>query len=103
MAFNFQKFSKSNTQTFGEPYDYNSVMHYGPYAFTKYKSRATIVPRQRGVNIGQRSHMSRIDLAKLNKLYKCGTKTTKKPTGFTAATKKPGKAVNLNFPCLHYR
>ncbi|XP_045124477.1 zinc metalloproteinase nas-4-like isoform X2 [Portunus trituberculatus] len=44
MANNFKKYSRKNITTFGEPYDYGSLMHYCSYAFTK-NGQMTIVPK----------------------------------------------------------
>jgi len=32
---NFEKFNASIVTSFGVPYDYESIMHYGPYAYSK--------------------------------------------------------------------
>jgi len=54
-------------------YDYSSIMHYGPYFFSKNKRGKipTIVPKQEGVDIGQREMLSKTDCMKINALYKC--------------------------------
>ncbi|XP_023344980.1 zinc metalloproteinase dpy-31 [Eurytemora carolleeae] len=54
-------------------YDYESIMHYGPYFFSKNKQGrvATIIPIKKGVNIGQREMLSRVDCMKVNSLYNC--------------------------------
>ncbi|UYV72156.1 hypothetical protein LAZ67_9001979 [Cordylochernes scorpioides] len=67
----FAKYTQKDIQHLGEPYDYNSIMHYGPRAFALFRSRATIIPRRAGALIGQRRGFSRIDLRKINKLYQC--------------------------------
>lgn len=57
--------------TAGIPYDYQSILHYSPYAFTKSSESKTIKPITRGANIGQRIRLSRADIARLNRLYGC--------------------------------
>ncbi|KAF1516886.1 Astacin-like metalloendopeptidase, partial [Eudyptes chrysocome] len=71
----FKKFENSNN--LGLPYDYSSVMHYGPYTFTNTTGEATIVPIPDGsVHIGQRQGLSNLDVAKINKLYNCSRCST---------------------------
>lgn len=43
---NFEKAAKGTSDGFGVPYDFNSVMHYSQYAFSKNK-RATLQPKVR--------------------------------------------------------
>ncbi|KAK7080398.1 Meprin A subunit beta [Halocaridina rubra] len=71
LEYNFEKKSSSVTTDLGLPYDYSSIMHYGPYAFTKRYGSATIAPRRSGVTIGQRNGFSESDVEGLNLLYKC--------------------------------
>lgn len=52
---------------FGE-YDYQSIMHYGPFAFSK-NGQKTIIPLTDGVEIGQRNHLSPKDIAAINAAY----------------------------------
>jgi len=49
-------------------YDYDSIMHYGAYAFAK-GSNLTIVPKENGVTIGQRSGLSKDDIAAIASMY----------------------------------
>uniref|UniRef100_A0A8D0FPY8 Metalloendopeptidase n=1 Tax=Strix occidentalis caurina TaxID=311401 RepID=A0A8D0FPY8_STROC len=71
----FRKFENSNN--LGLPYDYASVMHYGPYTFTNTTGKATIVPiPDESVQIGQRQGLSNLDVAKINKLYNCSCCST---------------------------
>ncbi|CEK12239.1 Dot/Icm T4SS effector Zinc-dependent metalloprotease LegP [Legionella hackeliae] len=57
----------SDGKDFGE-YDYQSIMHYGPYSFTK-NGQKTIIPLVDGVEIGQRNHLSEKDIAAINAMY----------------------------------
>ncbi|MFI4962709.1 MAG: Dot/Icm T4SS effector Zinc-dependent metalloprotease LegP [Legionellales bacterium] len=52
---------------FGE-YDYQSIMHYGPYAFSK-NGEKTIIPLVEGAEIGQRSQLSKKDIAAIQAMY----------------------------------
>lgn len=64
--YNFEQHF-SDGRDFGE-YDYQSIMHYGPYAFSK-NGQPTIVPLIAGANIGQRGQLSDKDIAAINALY----------------------------------
>jgi hypothetical protein len=44
MEQNFDKYPASIITSFGVPYDYGSVMHYGEYAFSK-DGQKTIEPK----------------------------------------------------------
>ena len=67
------------TTGFGEPYDYNSIMHYSSKAFSKdpYDSdMITIEPvpsndRVEIAGLGRRRNLSDIDVIKIKKMYKC--------------------------------
>ncbi|XP_034668653.1 seminal metalloprotease 1-like isoform X1 [Drosophila subobscura] len=57
---------------YGEEYDYGSVMHYISNAFAKNISQPTIVAlKTGGSKMGQRRGLSKTDVRKLNKMYKC--------------------------------
>lgn len=64
--FNFQQHLTDGFD-FGE-YDYQSVMHYTAYAFSK-NGQKTIIPIVDGVEIGQRSHLSDKDIDTINFMY----------------------------------
>lgn len=49
-------------------YDYTSIMHYGPTAFSR-NGQPTIVPLQSGVTIGQRNTLSSGDIAAIRAMY----------------------------------
>ncbi|XP_074648581.1 low choriolytic enzyme-like [Tubulanus polymorphus] len=67
-AKNFDKLP--DTQTYGQTYDYGSLMHYGPTTFSS-NGEPTIVPKKAGVTIGQRDGLSDIDVEKIRIRYKC--------------------------------
>lgn len=78
MEHNFRKIQTNNL---GTPYDYDSVMHYGRYAFSK-NSQPTIIPiPNANVAIGRATRMSRIDILRINRLYRCNS------TAFTSELK----------------
>lgn len=71
---NFDKFNQGEIQHLGEPYDYSSIMHYGPDSFTR-NGRPTIMGLRSGSNqMGQRKGFSANDVRQINKLYKCPAK-----------------------------
>ena len=68
MESNFKKNTKHEMLV---NYDYESVMHYGSYAFTA-NGKKTIVPiADPGAVIGQRDGLSPKDITELNVLYDC--------------------------------
>lgn len=57
-----------------QPYDYDSIMHYKSNSFAKDPTRPTITPKLKlteGVVLGQRDHLSQIDIIMLQTLYGC--------------------------------
>ena len=54
-------------QDYGD-YDYQSIMHYGPYNFSK-NGKKTIIPLIDNVEIGQRDHLSEKDISAINSMY----------------------------------
>ncbi|XP_067104654.1 low choriolytic enzyme-like isoform X2 [Osmerus mordax] len=64
-------FDKINTNNLGTPYDYNSVMHYSRFAFSRNR-RPTIVPiPDNNAVIGRATQMSPTDIMHINLLYSC--------------------------------
>ncbi|CAB3410375.1 unnamed protein product [Caenorhabditis bovis] len=91
----FDKYTLNMIDHLGTKYDYGSVMHYAPTAFSK-NGKPTIEPLESGVEIGQRVGFSENDLYKINMLYNCPhyTSTASPPDATTprrikSATKKP--------------
>uniref|UniRef100_A0A3Q2QHU0 Metalloendopeptidase n=1 Tax=Fundulus heteroclitus TaxID=8078 RepID=A0A3Q2QHU0_FUNHE len=52
-----------------QPYDYESIMHYGPAYFSVDGSPTIVTNTPR--DIGQRTHLSSLDIKKLKALYRC--------------------------------
>lgn len=103
MEFNFQKFTWRDTQNLSVPYDLNSVMHYGSYAFSKAQGRPTILPKDPNKTIGQRGGFSTNDVEKINRLYKCGggpKPTTTPPTATTPTP--PGTCKDFHRHCSYW-
>ncbi|XP_058409930.1 meprin A subunit alpha [Diceros bicornis minor] len=75
---NFDTYDDDIITDLNTPYDYESVMHYGPYSFNKNASVPTItakIPEFDSI-IGQRLDFSAIDLERLNRMYNCTTTHT---------------------------
>ncbi|XP_008296657.1 high choriolytic enzyme 1-like [Stegastes partitus] len=83
MEFNFRKI---DTRNLGTPYDYNSVMHYGRFAFSRNRQPTIIPIPNANVTIGRATQMSATDILRVNRLYRCNT---------TAAMRAP-KPVQRN-------
>ncbi|GLG93840.1 Seminal metalloprotease 1 [Gryllus bimaculatus] len=75
LEVNFDKQSLENT-TYSFEYDYDSIMHYGKYYFSKEKGKPTIVPKKKDAKLGQRWSMSTTDCLKINDLYGCLDKSS---------------------------
>jgi hypothetical protein len=70
--YNFKKYQPGEADTLGEPYDKQSIMHYGNYAFTTRRGQKTIVSKTNSQEVlGQRRGLSEIDVKQLKKYYKC--------------------------------
>ncbi|XP_060924094.1 low choriolytic enzyme-like [Limanda limanda] len=66
-------FRKIQTRNLGTAYDYNSIMHYTRYAFSRNRE-PTIVPiPDANVAIGRASQMSPTDIVRVNRLYQCNS------------------------------
>jgi hypothetical protein len=89
MEVNFQKAAKGKASGMGVSYDYGSVMHYSRHAFSKNGEPTIYAKVATTANIGQRDGFSKMDIEKVNRMYKC--KTTTSSTGY-----RPGKNSFLN-------
>lgn len=80
---NFKKLTTDDVDSLGEPYDYDSIMHYARETYSKhmYDPKISVIQPKRdkngkrqikiGVKIGQRDRLSVGDIRQTNKLYKC--------------------------------
>ncbi|KAI3377227.1 hypothetical protein L3Q82_009137, partial [Scortum barcoo] len=68
MEFNFRQIQ---TRNLGTPYDYNSVMHYGRFAFSRNRQPTIIPIPNSNVPIGRATQMSPNDILRVNRLYGC--------------------------------
>uniref|UniRef100_A0A5S6QZ76 Metalloendopeptidase n=1 Tax=Trichuris muris TaxID=70415 RepID=A0A5S6QZ76_TRIMR len=68
----FNKVDPSESNTYGESYDYRSIMHYDSKSFSR-NGRDTMVARQPGMTsvMGKSPDFSPSDLRKINNMYKC--------------------------------
>ncbi|TNM95219.1 hypothetical protein fugu_017978 [Takifugu bimaculatus] len=65
-----KNFSIKKGNTLNLPYDLKSIMHYGEWFFSK-DGKRTLSPKTSERDIGQREHLSKLDIQRLNKLYHC--------------------------------
>ncbi|CAJ1050010.1 high choriolytic enzyme 2-like [Xyrichtys novacula] len=87
-------FRKEQTKNLGTPYDFNSVMHYSNYAFSK-NGRPTIVAKKNpNLEFGRAPRMSQNDIDRVNKLYRCFDDSS---LG-SAWTRLPSSARSHRFP-----
>jgi len=72
--FNFKTELGIKTSTYGLPYDYSSVMHYGGRAFSKDRARLLTIetknPRHQRL-LGQRDRLSDLDVKLVKRMYRC--------------------------------
>ncbi|XP_041642347.1 high choriolytic enzyme 1-like [Cheilinus undulatus] len=74
--YNFRRIRTINLNT---SYDYNSVMHYSRFAFSR-NGQPTIIPvPDPNVAIGRASQMSSNDILRVNRLYRCNQTATGAP------------------------
>lgn len=72
-AYAFDKYSSAQVTNFGTRYDYGSIMHYGPYAFSKNRKPTISAKQSGGQNMGQSNGLSQTDIIKINRMYNCRT------------------------------
>jgi len=67
---NFDKESTSSVNSLGVTYDFNSIMHYSEYAFSKDRTSKTLTSKEAGIPIGRSSGLSPLDIKQTNLLYR---------------------------------
>ncbi|CAL8404402.1 unnamed protein product [Boreogadus saida] len=66
-------FRRIQTNNLGTPYDYNSVMHYGRFAFSRNRQPTILPIPDNNVVIGRATQMSTQDISRINLLYRCNS------------------------------
>lgn len=68
----FRKYETSELGNFDQPYDYASILHYGPKAFSANGQPTIVALNPEGQSqLGQRLIMTEVDVNRLNIMYKC--------------------------------
>ncbi|XP_036744809.2 bone morphogenetic protein 1 isoform X3 [Manis pentadactyla] len=121
--YNFLKMELQEVESLGETYDFDSIMHYARNTFSRGIFLDTIVPKYEvnGVKppIGQRTRLSKGDIAQARKLYKCPAcgetlqdstgnfSSPEYPNGYSAhmhcvwrISVTPGEKIILNFTSM---
>ncbi|XP_041845279.1 low choriolytic enzyme-like [Melanotaenia boesemani] len=70
---NFDKVETNNLKT---PYDFNSVMQYYKFAFSKNGKPTMVAKCDSNLDFGHAKQMSKNDIARINRLYNCCSKKT---------------------------
>ncbi|XP_055357540.1 astacin-like metalloendopeptidase, partial [Paramacrobiotus metropolitanus] len=67
-----EQFAKhEDGNTYGLPYDYESVMHYKHNAFAKDSGIPTILPTNKKSRIGQNKDQSPLDVVRIHRRFRC--------------------------------
>ncbi len=69
MLEQFEKLAEGWVNSLGTPYDYNSILHYPPYAFGK--GGLDTIEAKNGNVIGNRHNASRLDILQIRLMYQC--------------------------------
>ena len=71
---NFKKYSHLSADQLGVNYDYQTIMHYGPKAFSKNGKQTIKAIGNDGIELGQMLTLSASDTIQINALYDCASK-----------------------------
>lgn len=71
--WNFEAISSSQSDTYGTPYDYRSIMHYAKNAAAIDPKKNVLIPKDKTMLdvIGHAKLPSYWDAYKINKIYEC--------------------------------
>ncbi|XP_074649292.1 bone morphogenetic protein 1-like [Tubulanus polymorphus] len=94
---NFEQKRKSEIDSFGQPYDYASIMHYKDTTFSL-NGKKTLEAWKSDVVIGQRIGLSKGDVIQSNLLYDCP-----KPNCSAVFEDNSGNFSSPNYPLNYYR
>ena len=76
----YDKISKEKYLDLGTPYDYDSILHYGPRYNAINIIFETIVPLKYPYHIARIATLSKIDIEEIKKYYECDQPTNKPTT-----------------------
>ncbi|CAB1432205.1 unnamed protein product [Pleuronectes platessa] len=106
--YNFLKMEPGEVNSLGEPYDFDSIMHYARNTFSRGMFLDTILPSrdENGVRpaIGQRTRLSKGDIAQARKLYRCPAcgETLQESTGNFSSPGYPNGYPHTRTVCGEY-
>lgn len=71
---NFNKYPASEVDNAGGMYDFESIMHYGNYAFSKNRKATMVALKNPNMQFGTTLKLSKTDIMQLNAIYDCTSK-----------------------------
>lgn len=77
MDRNFKSYSNLDVDTFSQPYDFNSLLHYNNKAFSKNGQDTIQSLRNPNLRFGNAKNLSPGDIKRIRKLYKCDRRKAK--------------------------
>ncbi|CAH1773098.1 unnamed protein product [Owenia fusiformis] len=96
---NFEK--RDNDNDTNVPYCFNSIMHYGNFAFTSRKDVKTLTSKTKpSMTFGQRVKLENCDIMYLKKLYQCGRGGSGIPIGTSSRSSysRPSSTIPRSRP-----
>lgn len=70
-AYNFNRYSHEHADVLGVGYDYNTIMHYGKYAFSMNGKVTMQAVGNSDLQLGQMNTLDATDIIQINALYNC--------------------------------